>query len=697
MQHRKSFSIIPCILLGIMVLFGCNSEAEKRSTLTVNLQTATARSIVPEDTSLAVTKYVISGDGPNNTHFTNTTTKQSVSVSGLLIGSWTLKVIGQNSAGVNLVEGTGSLILKPEPTTTTITLSTLKGTGTIDLTITWSKTLITNPSFVLEVTDEKGTMTKPTLDKTNLANGSIRFTGSTYAAGSYMVVGKLLSSGTQVAGFAEAVRVVDGLNSTKTINLNLDTTSEVPSTITLVNTVGTPVECTIAGISREMPVDKSVTASIDTATKETLDITWFLDGMQKGTGKTFVFTPTIGEHRLDVIAKGPKQASTGSATIPFKGTVSGKPGVPVFMKQIAGGTNNINLSGATRVAFLPDGKLLVYSEGQSTLQICQLVGNDLQVATTYTATNCDFTLTSVADIKVDETRSMVFISDNKTPKVTKYSYDASTSKLTKILESTNKAWYTSSGKSGDFATLGDLAIDEAEGKLYVTTLGLATIFTTIYDETATVQDKFWFNCGEADYIVQPKTPTKPTYTANNFDGIILSPDDKYIGAFIKKDGVVYTSPKIDGLLGFSLNACSDQSDDITGMDGLTTMAFLSDTAMLMGSTGKLTLVGGDISTMLDIPWLNIGTIASGSAAAGGKTIADVVQIGQNNARNKVYALCRGSKNLLSFSFANDALTFVEECPMGTFVPSQYVISPDETIMIVTSNTSGALRLYRIPK
>jgi len=697
-QHKSSLlAVLVLVSLLALLFFGCRADVEQRSALTLNLKAEElSRSILPSDTPLEVTKYVISGDGPNDTHFSNVSPKQSLTISGLLIGNWNIHAVGQNSNGTGMVEGEALVQLKPEPTSAEIQLNTLKGTGSMDLTITWDKSLISNPGFELTIIDQNGVISTPTLDVTTLGDGLIHFQGSTFKAGSYQVVGKLLSGMNKTAGFAEAVRIIDGLSSCAEISLNLDKTTTLPSTITLINSVGIPVECSISGLENEMKAGASTVASIATDTQETLDILWYLDGEQVGTGLSYTFAPEMGKHRLDVIAKGPLTASTGSASFPFTAVVKGKAGVPILMKQIADGNDNLFIGGNCQLAFLPDGKIIVASESHQTIQICQLMRNDLQVITTYNSANCNFTCSQISDIAVDSRRNYVYIADNTSPKVTKYSYHSDTSTLSKILETTNHSW-ESATSFGTYSKIGSMSIDENEGLVYVSTLNQEDDICTIYDGEVNTLSNFIYDSSFWGSEVESYDKTK-RFTPRFFNQVIISPDFQYIAAIDRTDNFMCVSPQmnVDRKLTNSYSPCSEFSDDLYGMDNLFTMAFLDGNHVAVGTSNQLSMINGYLKQLGRIVWSDGLTYQSGDAEIGSKQMLQIIQLTNTSDQSRLYVLCKESKNILTFNTPSGTMVYLDETSLGNFDPNELALSSDGETMIVTSKTSDAIQIMRIP-
>jgi hypothetical protein len=700
-RNKRLRTALALFALTLLVFFGCSSEVEERSTLTLHMETSaySAKTIAPLDVPLEVTQFVIRGNGPDNSRFSTTTTKPSVTVSGLLIGQWTITAVGQNKDGVDIVEGSTMLQLKPEATTATLTLDTLKGTGAIDLTISWDASLISNPGFELTITSQNGATTVPTLDTSTLESGYIRFLSTTLAAGSYQVSGKLYSGTQKIAGFAEAVRVVDGVSAVAEITVNLQKTNNVPSTITLVNQAGTPVECTISGIDSEMAAGVPVTATVNATGDEPLDITWFLDGETVGTGSTYTFTPELGPHRLDVMAKGALLGSTGSAGIEFNAVLQGTTGAPVLMKQIANGTDNLKIGGKTQAAFLSDGKFLVWSEDTNTLQLCQLNRNDVQVVTTYSASNSTFTLTNIVDIAVDTDRDYVYIADNNGPKVTKYSYSPTSSTLTKICESNNNAWEypNSTGPFDTIVELGRIAIDRKDGFVYLSTPNTTPAepnVTTVYHPDATTTETMFYTSAYWAKDVSNVDKTQ-TMRPSSFDEVNVSADNNFLTAVDTSKDLVIVSKRYEEILSLLLQPLSTFHNGLLGLEDITVATMVDSTTLLVGTETTLTMINADFSSPIT-GFSNGNLYMGGDSELGGQALQGVTQLLQTPDGETLYVLATGSGNLLACRYANGELGFLGSISLGSFVPNEMVLSADQSVMLLTSDSSDTLWVLRIP-
>ena len=150
---RRLNAIVGLLLLA-MLLVGCS---ENPGTTTMRLllstgQNSGGRTLVPEDSSvLDVSRFTVSGEGPNGKRFTRSSDSSNVEVEGLVTGEWTVTAKGLNRDGTELVSGVETFDLSPSSDPRVIILDTLVGTGTLSLVFDWSLCEVSNPSVTVRL------------------------------------------------------------------------------------------------------------------------------------------------------------------------------------------------------------------------------------------------------------------------------------------------------------------------------------------------------------------------------------------------------------------------------------------------------------------------------------------------------------------------------------------------------------------
>jgi hypothetical protein len=668
-----------------VALSGCKQDPP-RTTLRLTLQqeaNAVDRSLVPVGIPLEVTHYIVEGIGPSDSTFSVDSDKPNIEIEGLLSGTWNLHAIGQNSTGVDLVEGNATCKLGEVPANVVIQLDSLKGTGTMDITFQWDPDKISSPSIVLSVTGPDGTKTtvEPTVN--NIANGSVSYS-SYYPAGSYTVQARLYSGSIAMAGAAQVVRIVGNKITEGSVLLDLEDVPDIPGSITLVNKAGTPIECTIDGLSPTMDAQQEATATLDTENlgeTEGLDVTWYLDGQTIGTGMTCTFTPASGMHRLDVIARGSLLGSDGSASFPFVAEVSGSEGIPIVLAEIGDGDDGTYSSGDTQVAFLPDGNLLVSSTTHKTLQVCRIVRDSIEVLHSYDTTD-GFNTAKIADILVDFGTCRVAVADNEYPGIGVYQYDPDDATLTKLFYRDNTKYVRDNGEVLYFDALGSLALDESDGTLYSTVPSSPDIpMTYLYAADAA-------NATLNNYVYLFPNP----YV--EISGMAISEGNNKAALFSTPDGVLKlcTRDSMGYLVSNDQNFGIDTTNPTPYLDGISSVAFIDDSNVVCGNDQALCR----FTTISSLDWKQADIWLSGQDGIGEMDGIDDLVVDSEG--SMVYAICSDSKNINCFSVDQSTgyLSFEGATSLGSFVPSEAEISPDKEHMVVASGISNRLLLCRIP-
>ena len=687
MKHVRTMTGFFVLMMILIIGFsGCKEEPGRSSLrLTMQRNDDQNRSILPQDTPLEVSRYAVTGEGPQGSTFEMQSTNPTMEMEGLLMGNWALTAVGQNKDGVNLVSGSATCSLTSEPTNAIIELNTLMGTGTMNVEFTWDKEKISNPSIDLWVVDSEGIRTKVNPTTSNYINGSVYYS-STYPSGSYMLQGRLYSGSTAVAGCAEVVRIVGGKTTDGCIALDLDKYPEIPSSLTLINKAGTPIECSISGLSTSVDALKEITVSVTVPESENdgnIGVLWFLDGEEISSSLDCTFTPSTGTHRLDLIAKGALLASSGSASISFKAIIAGTPGCPVLANTVTDNTDGLNISGNTKIAFLPDGKILLASSIHSTLQICRIVRDSLEVIRTYTQAE-GFNTQKITDMLVDKNTSRVAIADNQHPGITLYQYNTNNASLTKLFSRDNVASKDATGET-TFASISSLMLDPISGILYNAVPGTNMLPNSYF--FASQASEFNMNT-YTHWLFSPLTISGMAMSPFHNRGAWYSTEQNYLRIFKRApDGQIF---------GFIRDYSSPDTPYLTGISAI---EFVSDTNLMTG--GDTSLNRFQFSPYLTETgkdgWEQVETWISGEDGIG--EMQGIVQLFTNTSRSMLYVLCKGSRNIKVFSLQPDSctMTYKETVPLPAgFTPSKAAISPNKENLLVVSDTNNKILLFNIP-
>ena len=427
---------ISCILaaLAILVVFTSCAESEDTASMRIVLDRNTSRLIAPADFPLEVKKYRIDGTGPNGEKISITTAKSTATLDGLTIGQWTLTATGLNEKNAPIVQGSTTFSLSASNTTCTIMLGELVGQGNLSVALNWDKDRVVAPTITLEL--KKQGVQEPTQlhASMNEPAGTATLTSDKLDSGSYILIGKLHSQNVLVSGFVEAVRIVEGKTSHADIEFSLDMLPSAPGSIQLINEAGLPVYCTINGLADEVSAGEPRRISLipedDTLKEFTVD--WYVDGTYQASGVDYDMTPEPGLHRLDAVAYTDKIGSYGSTGMNFSAVVNTEMGVP-GNRFSAGAGNGLKLGGSTVVHFLPNGNFLLFSKANSSMQLCSISRNTVNVLAEWTSVDFEFLKGNPVEClsrALDGDNITIMVTANNPAKTYHLNYNISTETMT---------------------------------------------------------------------------------------------------------------------------------------------------------------------------------------------------------------------------------------------------------------------------
>lgn len=137
-----ALSIAIAVLVTMLSVFiGCSNELEtpRFGSLTLSTDGMLSRTIQPSGELIAVTKYKVSGTGPDGATFTPVEkTDSPITVEGLIEGSWSITVEGLNASGTVIATKTLPVtIVSGQKTDAIFALQWIEGFGNLDVTVTW--------------------------------------------------------------------------------------------------------------------------------------------------------------------------------------------------------------------------------------------------------------------------------------------------------------------------------------------------------------------------------------------------------------------------------------------------------------------------------------------------------------------------------------------------------------------------------
>ena len=422
----KRVSAFFCVLAVLVLLVAC-SENPGTTTMRLVLSTEScegSRTLLPTDSTLLdVTRYTVSGIGPNGKTFTRSSDNNSVEIEGLTIGEWTVTAKGLNREGTELVSGASTFRLTSTATPQTIILDTLIGTGSFSFSLDWSLCDVASPAMEVYLTGPDMKSDEVPLDVTLNTQTKTATVSETLSAGSYKVR-VLLKDGSQlVAGLVEAVRISNGTSTSGSHTFHFNELG--PTTLMyFTDATGTPIRGSLSASGNpESFLDGlqytylfSFTDPDDVST-EGLSMDWYYDGnLVKSessltrSGSSLTQVVGNGVHRIDAVVYNKLLGSTGSAAYTFTVVPNGQVGEMALINADAGNALD-SVDSSTIISPLPGGKFLVTTPNSAKMYVCNVSSNALQVLKTYTGTNFSW-LGSVKHVFSDDDMDYVILTDN---------------------------------------------------------------------------------------------------------------------------------------------------------------------------------------------------------------------------------------------------------------------------------------------
>jgi len=214
---RKLISLFVLMLISLVICVSCQ-EDKGTGTLKIMLHCNIDKTISAEKSSLDVVRFTVSGKGPGNKSFCVDTTSSSVTLDGIVLGSWEITAVGYNSNSRQIVSGSSDFDFSQSSQTESLTLDAVQENGSIQLRFDWDSE-ITEPVLVLGVSSNTG---EKLYEKTvNVGNNRSYYTFSLseIPCGTYLITAKLHNGENKVIGVSEAFRIISGEKTTGTVNL----------------------------------------------------------------------------------------------------------------------------------------------------------------------------------------------------------------------------------------------------------------------------------------------------------------------------------------------------------------------------------------------------------------------------------------------------------------------------------------------
>lgn len=393
--------ILVSLLFLTLLAVSC-AEVSSTGTMKILLHTSASKTMTLGDNILDITKFTVSGEGPGGKTFAVDSTSSSVTLTGIILGEWSIEAVGYNSKGKEVAKGQTDFFLTSSDNTVSITLTTLTGSGSLQLKYDWDED-VTSPSIAICLTpyNENNKLTKTI--KPASGTTSCTITISDLLSGFYTVSSVLYNDTQIITGSTEALRIVNSEKTSGTISFK--ESSSYSSDLTSLNVFRasqTPITGHFSGTSNVENAGEELSISLildsSYSDSEQCSLTWYLDGSllqdQQDLSpfeNIISFVPQIGSHILNAVVRNPGSQSIGSISYKFSAKASGKKGIAVYLSTITPQSNKeLTLESDTLIGALPDEHFCLITPSRGTMRLCSVYNNTLSINSKNSATEEGF-------------------------------------------------------------------------------------------------------------------------------------------------------------------------------------------------------------------------------------------------------------------------------------------------------------------
>ena len=331
-RNSKHWLLRTVLLLCSVALMFCtnpmsNSPIEDREdvpgTLVVDIAPLASKTLVP-DLDMTPAEYRITGSGPEEQSFSETTQTPPLTIPGLRFGDWTVSVEALNADGILIGRCQEVVRIRSGITVTfSAVLRPLEGNGSLDLTVTWPQADTENPVVRGQLVASDGQVL--VLEFTISAPGRAVCARGDIAAGYYTLVIQLydqLASGDQLAmGAVVMARILHEQTTYGAFDFPEINDPPGDLEVSITPEMADPIAVSLSGQAAEIDEggSMSVTASVPPDSGEVL-WAWYLNGASVGAGSSITVGASLepGVYRLDVTVSTSDGSRAGSAACSFR-------------------------------------------------------------------------------------------------------------------------------------------------------------------------------------------------------------------------------------------------------------------------------------------------------------------------------------------------------------------------------------------
>lgn len=280
---------------------------------------AGVKTIVP-GISMTASSYVVAGVGPGGQTFSTVTSGTSATISGLAKGTWSVTVDGQNSSGIFITHGAGSVtVVAGTMQTVVLSVAPIAGPGTLSLAASWPAAQVLSPSIQAQLIPVSGAAI-PLAFSVDASAGSASWSSNAVINGYYTLTIQLMDGTTPVMGAVDVAQVAAGQTTSGTYAFSSVNTARGSILVSIAPQLTDPIPVTISGAVSQAAAGTTVDlgASVPAGTG-TVTCVWYLNGASAATGPSMALNTAAsplapGAYRVDVTAFSADGLRAGSAS-----------------------------------------------------------------------------------------------------------------------------------------------------------------------------------------------------------------------------------------------------------------------------------------------------------------------------------------------------------------------------------------------
>ncbi len=323
-KNKKSLKLAILVLLfSSLALTSCNlsyfgissnDEGAMRLEISIN----SSRTVLPgSDTEISY--YEITGTGPNENEFTQTSTGTEIYIYDLAVGEWNVSITAMSSDDYELGFGETTVIVQAsEQSDASVTVLPFEGTGALALSVLWDEEDVSSPEITAVLRNSAGVEQDLTF---SVGASSATFQDDEINSGYYTLSIQMKKNGTVVSGIVEAVRIMQNYMTTGNFSFEDINNPTGDIALTVIVEMDEPLEPVISGAEETIAYGSimTVTASVIDDGGDTIVFSWFVNGSLEGEGESITFGSDLrwGTYRLDLVASTSDGSRSGSVSHTF--------------------------------------------------------------------------------------------------------------------------------------------------------------------------------------------------------------------------------------------------------------------------------------------------------------------------------------------------------------------------------------------